>query len=195
MPSAPGHSWLAREMSGTLNAGRPDGIFPTMETPMLSSPSSADAARPAITARSGAGECGLKRSMPMMSASMMSESTRVGTETSDRSRAMETILCRNPPLSKCCPSSLGTWSTTITAPMPALKPVNTGSEIKLAIKPNRRTAASISMAPTSSARVAAAAMYSPAVPFGATSASSVAVRIAMVVVVLILSGRDVPKKA
>ena len=35
------------------------------------------------------------------------------------------------------PSSLGSWSSTMTRPMPALKPVSTGVEMKLATKPSR----------------------------------------------------------
>ena len=65
-------------------------------------------------------------------------------------------------------------------------------QMKLAIKPRRRTDARRSIAPTSKARVALATINSPAPPFGATFPNSAAVRIAMVVVVLTLSGLDVP---
>ncbi len=51
------------------------------------------------------------------------------------------------------------------------------------------------MTPTSRARVDAAARYSAAVPFGAARATWVAVRMAMVVVVLTLSGLEVPRTA
>ena len=50
------------------------------------------------------------------------------------------------------PSSFGTWSSTITSPMPALKPVSTGAEMKLATKPSRITEASIRIAPVIAAR-------------------------------------------
>ena len=54
------------------------------------------------------------------------------------------------------PSSFGTWSSTITRPMPALKPVSTGAEMKLATKPRRSSRASSSIAPTSAVSVAVA---------------------------------------
>ena len=38
-----------------------------------------------------------------------------------------------------CPGASGIWSSTITSPIPALKPISTGSEMKLATNPNRRT--------------------------------------------------------
>ena len=54
------------------------------------------------------------------------------------------------------PSSLGTWSSTITRPMPALKPVSTGVEMKFATKPRRSSRATSSITPTSAASVAVA---------------------------------------
>ena len=93
------------------------------------------------------------------------------------------------------PSSFGTWSTTITRPMPDLNPVSTGSEMKFATKPSRSTVASTSTSPTMTDSVAAATASSADPPPGAASASADAVRMAMVVVVLTLSGRDVPSSA
>ena len=51
----------------------------------------------------------------------------------------------------------GTWSTTMTSPMPALKPISTGSEIKFATNPRRSRQANKSAVPTSSVNVAEAA--------------------------------------
>ena len=65
--------------------------------------------------------------------------------------------------------SSGTWSTTMTTPMPALKPIRTGSEMKLATKPSRRIEASTSIAPTNSVNVAEAASSEAGSPFGTTS--------------------------
>jgi hypothetical protein len=76
-------------------------------------------------------------------------------------------------------------------PDPALKPVRTGSEMKLATTPSRRADVSRSMAPTKAARVAAATS-SESVPPLSTRRRAVAVRMAMVEVVVTLSGRDVP---
>ena len=44
---------------------------------------------------------------------------------------------KKPCLVMCVPRSLGTWSSTITRPMPALNPVKTGAEMKSATKPRR----------------------------------------------------------
>ena len=83
----------------------------------------------------------------------------------------------------------------ITTPMPALKPISTGSEMKLATKPSRRKHATASIAPTSSVSVAVPCSIAAGSPLGATALSSAAVRIAIVEVVLTLSTRDVPRIA
>ena len=83
----------------------------------------------------------------------------------------------------------------ITTAMPALKPTSTGSEMKLATKPSRKTDAKISMTPTIRVRSAVASSTAAARPPGTTSPSSAPVRIASVVVVLTLSGREVPSTA
>jgi hypothetical protein len=83
----------------------------------------------------------------------------------------------------------------MTSPIPALKPVSTGSEIKLATTPRRSTAASISITPTRQASVAAAVSSAAGSPLGTTTASCAPVRIASVVVVLTLSGRELPRMA
>jgi hypothetical protein len=79
--------------------------------------------------------------------------------------------------------------------MPALKPTSTGSEMKLATKPRRKTDARISMAPTISVRSAVAWISVDVSPLGATRPSSAAVRIASVAEVVTLRGRDVPSTA
>ena len=93
------------------------------------------------------------------------------------------------------PSSLGTWSSTMTTAIPALKPISTGSEMKLAMKPNRRSEASRRIAPTRKVSVAEALIKDAGSPSGANWLSWAAARMASVVVVLTLSGRDVPTTA
>ena len=93
------------------------------------------------------------------------------------------------------PRSLGTWSSTITRPIPALKPVSTGAEMKLATKPRRSSLASSSIAPTNAVNVAVAVTSIAGLPSGTTRPSSVPVRIASVVVELTLSTRDEPSSA
>ena len=79
--------------------------------------------------------------------------------------------------------------------MADLKPVSTGSEMKFATNPSRSTLAATSISPTSTASVAAASASSPASPPGTARPSAEPVRMAIVVVVLTLSGRDVPSSA
>ena len=66
------------------------------------------------------------------------------------------------------PTIFGTWSTTMTSPMPALKPTSTGSEIKFATIPRRSRPASKSAAPTSSVNVAEALSRAAGLPLGTT---------------------------
>ena len=93
------------------------------------------------------------------------------------------------------PRSFGTWSRTITSPIPALKPINKGPEMKLAMKPSRRNEARARMAPTRSVKVAEALNSAAGLPLGTTWLSCAAAKMAMVVVVLTLSGREVPNTA
>ena len=79
--------------------------------------------------------------------------------------------------------------------MPALKPVSTGVEMKLATNPRRITRASISSTPVSTVSAAVAVASFAGSPSGTTSASCVPVRIASVVVELTLSTRDEPSSA
>ncbi|MNY63883.1 hypothetical protein D3C86_2009090 [compost metagenome] len=76
-----------------------------------------------------------------------------------------------------------------------MKPVSTGDEMKLATKPRRRAEAAIKSRPVSAVSVAAATSSRSGFPSGTTSASSLAVRIARVVVELTLSTREVPSRA
>ncbi len=81
----------------------------------------------------------------------------------------------------------------MTSPIPALNPVSTGSEMKLATNPRRSREAATRMAPTSKVSVADAVMRAAASPPGTAWPSAAADRMAIVVVVLTLSGREVPR--
>ncbi len=83
----------------------------------------------------------------------------------------------------------------MTTPIPALNPTSTGSEMKLATKPRRKTQATIRIAPTSRVSVAAARSSAAVSPVGTAGASAAPVRIAIVVVVLTLKTREVPSQA
>ncbi|KOX58712.1 hypothetical protein ADL19_06870 [Streptomyces purpurogeneiscleroticus] len=78
--------------------------------------------------------------------------------------------------------------------MPALKPVSTGSEMKLATKPSFSSLAARSRIPTSAVSVAVAVTSFAGSPSGTTLPSSAAVKMASVVVELTLSTRDEPRR-
>ena len=79
--------------------------------------------------------------------------------------------------------------------MPALNPVSTGVDMKLATKPSFNSHATTSAAPTSKVSVAVAVTRRAGSPSGTASPSCVPTRIAMVVVELTLSAREVPSSA
>ncbi|MNE58755.1 hypothetical protein D3C80_1538070 [compost metagenome] len=150
---------------------------------------------PSATAIKGAGSRGVKRFMPTSSRTMNTPTATVGSEAWPTLWTVATRLCRKPPLSMCVPNSLGNWSSTMTTPMPALKPTSTGSEMKLATKPRRSNPATIRIAPTIRASVAEPASKVAASPSGLIWPNAEPARMARVVVVLTLSGRDVPSTA
>ncbi len=79
--------------------------------------------------------------------------------------------------------------------MPALKPVRTGVEMKLATNPRRTSLASRSSAPTSAVSVAVAVTSFAGSPSGTARPSCVPARMARVVVELTLRTRDEPSSA
>ena len=83
----------------------------------------------------------------------------------------------------------------MTRPIPALKPVRTGSEIRFATAPRRRRRATRRIAPTTTDRVAATVSGETPLPSGASVETWAPARIAIVVVVLMLSGREAPRRA
>jgi hypothetical protein len=195
MPTAAGHNPAITSSRGQASEGRPRGTPPTTSTPAACSPSTAEVAIEAPTASRGAGDFGSRRSRPKTSASTPSETSTVAMDDAGSCCTIAITSRKKPVLSTWMPSSFGTWSTTITRPMAVLKPASTGSEMKFATKPKRSALASSSTTPTMIDRVAATATSSPVSPPGATAARAEAVRMAMVVVVLTLSGREVPSSA
>ena len=195
MPSAPGPSSPTSAGSGSVSDGKPRGISPTIETPIFSSPRNQAAAIPPPTATSGAGECGQSRSIAIRTAKVARATISVIVEVSGRWLATLTTSKKKPCLVMWMPSNLGSWSSTITRPMPALNPVRTGVDMKLATKPSLKSRATTSAAPTSNVSVAVAITSRAGSPSGTASPSSVATRMAMVVVELTLSTREVPSSA
>ncbi len=109
--------------------------------------------------------------MPIRIANVAAATASVISDVSGRCCATLTTSRKKPCLSMWMPASFGTWSSTITRPMPALKPVSTGVEMKLATKPSAGS------------------------PSGTTRPSCVPARIASVVVELTLSTREEPASA
>ena len=195
MPSAPGTNCSTSDRSGSVSAGNPCGIRPTVDTPSAFSPNSHDAAMPPPTATRGAGECGHSFSMPISTANVAAATASVSSDVSGRCCTTLATSRKNPCLSMWMPSSFGTWSSTITRPMPALKPVSTGVEMKFATNPRFSSRATISIAPTSAVSVAVAVTSFAGSPSGTASPNWVPARMASVVVELTESTRDVPSSA
>ncbi len=195
MPRAPGQSRPASERSGSTGDGRPAAIFPMASTPRASSPRRAIAAIPAATTTSGAGTLGRKCSNARSSAMVPTPTRSVGQEVSGMLRKRAARLRKKPVLGKWTPRSFGSWSNTMTSPIPALKPTSTGSEMKSATKPSRRSEATTRTPPTRRASAAAVLTRAAGSPSGATADSCAAVRMAIVVVVLTDSAREVPRSA
>ena len=133
--------------------------------------------------------------MPISTANVATATASVSSEVSGTCCTTLSRSVKNPCFVMWMPRSFGTWSSTITRPMPALKPVRTGVEMKFATKPSFRSLATSSNAPTSAASVAVAVTSFAGSPSGTTSPSCVPARIASVVVELTESTRDEPSSA
>jgi len=83
----------------------------------------------------------------------------------------------------------------MTRPIPALNPINTGSEMKLATQPKRKIAPETRITPTNNVSVAEAVTRKAVSALEAPFSRALAVKMANVVVVLTLSGREVPSAA
>ena len=133
--------------------------------------------------------------MPISTSSVATATASVISDVSGTWCARLSTSRKNPAFAMWIPRSFGTWSRTITRPMPALKPVRTGVEMKLATNPRRSTVASISKTPTSAVSVATTVISFAGSPSGTARPSCVPVRIPRVVVELTLSTADEPSSA
>ena len=66
-------------------------------------------------------------------------------------------LSKKSPLPDSTPNSFGTWPAMIVSDKPTMKPLSTGSEMKLATKPRRRRPAINAASPTQMASAAVVA--------------------------------------
>ena len=133
--------------------------------------------------------------MPIRTSSVAAATASVIREVSGTWPATFRTSRKNPCFAMWIPRSFGTWSSTITRPMPALKPVSTGVEMKLATNPSFRSLARTSIAPTSATSVAVAVTSFAGSPSGTARPSCVPARIPSVVVLLTLRTRDEPSSA
>ena len=195
IPSAPGSNCTINAGSGNVSDGNPFGMSPTVETPSACRPKNHAAAIPAPSAMSGAGARGQKRSIPIRTRNVAAATASVISEVPALCCTTWRRSAKNPSLVMWMPNSFGTWSSTITSPIPALKPVSTGAEIKLATNPRRNSRATSNTAPTNAVSVAVAITSFAGSPSGTIRPSSVPVRMASVVVELTLSTREEPSSA
>ena len=133
--------------------------------------------------------------MPISTRNVAAATASVNSEVSGTCCATLRRSRKKPCFAMWIPRSFGIWSSTITRPIPALKPVRTDVEIKLATNPRRISLARSSIAPTNAVRVAVAVTSFAGSPSGTARPSCVPARIASVVVELTLSTRDEPSSA
>ena len=140
MPDGARPEQRSERESGRTSGGSPWGRARRRRTPSASRPRSFAPTIPPATAMSGAGRRGTKCSMPdeqrdRRDADRERRQRRVRKLPDDRRRRCG----RSRPCRCGRPSSFGIWSRTITHPMPALNPTRTGSEMKFATNPRRRS--------------------------------------------------------
>lgn len=118
--------------------------------------------------------------------------TRVGTfvwgNSAGSSRTTPTVVW----LVTCTPRTDFSCPTMMTTPTPALKPMRTGSETKLATNPRRSRRATIKTPPTRSASIAATAAGAAPLARAVSATTCAEVNIAISDVLVTLSGRELP---
>ena len=108
MPSAPGNSCCSSDTSGNVSDGSPCGMAPTVDTPSAAKPNHHDAAMPAASATSDAGERGHQRSIPISTASVATPTASVSGDVDGNCCATASTSVKKPCLTMCTPNSLGT---------------------------------------------------------------------------------------
>src|SRR4029450_11331180 len=128
---------------------------------------------PSTTATSDPGTIGATRLSPRISASDTSPSSRVSQWVWSSWPSRCQSCSKNSPLPLGTPNSLGSCPTTIVRARPMMKPLSTGSEMKLATKPSRASPAMTPMTPVVIASVTVRAANRP-LPWVARSATAAA---------------------
>ena len=106
-----------------------------------------DAAMPERTATSEPGTTGATRRSPSTSASEQRPTTSVRPWVSPSSVRTSQSCSKKLPSPFSMPNSFGTWPMMIVSARPTMKPLSTGSEMKLARKPSRSSPATSAASP------------------------------------------------
>ena len=133
---------------------------------------------PASTITSEPGTTGTKRFNPMTPASDARPTASVSPSMDPRLVTTSQTCSKKSPEPFSIPSSLGTWPIMIVSARPTMKPLITGSEMKLARNPSRRMPARSAAMPVAIASAAVIATNSS--PLGATRSATVAAESAAV---------------
>ncbi len=147
---------------------------------------------PAASATSGPGTLGAQRRSPSSRTTVAAATASVDRLAAGSWATAHTSLPKTLSPLTATPSTFPSWPTATVIPIPILKPVSTGREMKSATKPRCNQPASSNSPPETMASVDATA--SGSAPAGARPIA-VAVRIEMVEVVLTDSGRELPSSA
>ena len=130
-----GRGSRSNEASGSPTDGSPLSMWPTMATPDGSKISTTTT--PNATATSEPGTTGAKRRSPSTSASDTRPISSVVTCVSPSLPSRSQSFSKKSPSPFSTPNSFGSWPTMIVSARPTMKPLSTGSEMKLARKPSR----------------------------------------------------------
>jgi hypothetical protein len=136
-------------------------MLPTMAAPCRSAWNSWTTTIPSTTATSDPGTIGATRRSPRISASDPSPTSSVSPLVWSRLPSRCHSCSKKLPSPLGTPNSLGSCPTMIMRATPMMKPLSTGSEMKLATKPSRASPATTPMMPAVMARVAVRAANSP----------------------------------
>jgi hypothetical protein len=165
-----------------------------MAAPWRSRPNSWTTRMPNTTATSDPGTIGATCLSPRIRASDTSPTNRVSQWVSSSSPSRCHSCSKKLPLPLGIPNSLGSCPTTIVRARPMMKPLSTGSEMKLPQSPARASPATTPMMPVVIASVTVRATNGP-LPWVARSATAAADRTAVADIGPTTRCRELPKAA
>jgi hypothetical protein len=148
----PSERYSEKDPSGRPTDGRPLSMWPTMATP--SGSSSSITSTPKATATSEPGTTGASRRSPMTSASDTTPIASVAACVPPRLPSRSQSSSKKSPGPVSTPNSFGSCPAMMVSARPTMKPLRTGSEMKLARNPSRSTPAISATAPVTIASAA-----------------------------------------